>query len=46
MGTSGAITLLGVDENHFNALVSKDKILCGARFLIYSWIGADKCRIF
>lgn len=28
-GTSGAITLLGVDENHVNALVSKDKILSG-----------------
>lgn len=28
-GTSGAITLLGVDENHFSALVSKDKIMAG-----------------
>lgn len=28
-GTSGAITLLGVDENHVDALVSKDKILSG-----------------
>ena len=28
-GTSGAITLLGVDENHINALVSKDKIMAG-----------------
>ena len=28
-GTSGAITLLGVDENHLNALVSADKILAG-----------------
>lgn len=28
-GTSGAITLLGVDENHLNALLSADKILAG-----------------
>lgn len=28
-GTSGAITLLGIDENHFNTLVSKDKIKAG-----------------
>ncbi len=28
-GTSGAVTLLGVDENHFSALVSKDKIMAG-----------------
>jgi len=28
-GTSGAITLLGVDENHINALVSKNKIMAG-----------------
>lgn len=28
-GTSGAVTLLGVDENHFRALVSKDKIMAG-----------------
>ena len=28
-GTSGAITLLGVDENHLNALVSADKIMAG-----------------
>ncbi|HUM52152.1 MAG TPA: ABC transporter permease [Chitinophagales bacterium] len=28
-GTSGAITLLGVDENHMNALLSKNKILDG-----------------
>lgn len=28
-GSSGGITLLGVDENHINALVSKDKILMG-----------------
>ena len=28
-GTSGAITLLGIDENHINALVSKEKILAG-----------------
>lgn len=28
-GTSGGITLLGVDENHVNALVSKDKIMGG-----------------
>ncbi len=28
-GTSGAITLLGVDENHTNALVSEDKIMAG-----------------
>ncbi len=28
-GTSGAITLLGVDENHINALVSEDKIMAG-----------------
>lgn len=29
-GTSGAITLLGVDENHVNALVSPVKILAGS----------------
>lgn len=28
-GSSGAVTLLGVDENHFSALVSKDKIMAG-----------------
>lgn len=28
-GTSGGITLLGVDENHINALLDKDKILAG-----------------
>ena len=28
-GTSGAITLLGVDENHINALLGKDKITAG-----------------
>ena len=28
-GTSGAITLLGVDENHIDALISADKILAG-----------------
>ncbi len=28
-GTSGAITLLGVDENHINALLSNDKIMAG-----------------
>ena len=28
-GTSGAITLLGVDENHIDALISTDKILAG-----------------
>jgi putative ABC transport system permease protein len=28
-GTSGAITLLGVDEHHIQALVSKDKIMAG-----------------
>ncbi|WP_298145977.1 ABC transporter permease [Flavobacterium sp.] len=28
-GTSGAITLLGVDENHINALISEDKIVAG-----------------
>ena len=28
-GESGAITLLGTDENHINALVSKDKIMAG-----------------
>lgn len=28
-GTSGAITLLGVDEHHMNALLSQDKILAG-----------------
>ena len=28
-GASGAITLLGTDENHINALVSKDKIMAG-----------------
>jgi len=28
-GTSGAITLLGVDEYHINALINKDKILAG-----------------
>jgi putative ABC transport system permease protein len=29
-GTSGGITLLGVNENHMNALVSEDKILAGS----------------
>jgi len=29
-GTSGAVTLLGVDENHINALVSKEKIMTGS----------------
>jgi len=28
-GTSGGITLLGVDENHINALVSDEKIMLG-----------------
>jgi putative ABC transport system permease protein len=28
-GTSGAVTLLGVDENHISALLSKDKIMAG-----------------
>lgn len=28
-GTSGAVTLLGVDENHIHALVSQDKIMAG-----------------
>ncbi len=28
-GTSGAITLLGVDENHISALLSNDKIMAG-----------------
>jgi putative ABC transport system permease protein len=29
-GTSGNITLLGVDQNHFNALIDKDKINLGS----------------
>jgi putative ABC transport system permease protein len=29
-GTSGAITLLGVDEQHINALVGADKLLAGS----------------
>jgi putative ABC transport system permease protein len=28
-GTSGAITLLGVDENHINAFLDEDKIMAG-----------------
>jgi putative ABC transport system permease protein len=28
-GTSGVITLLGVDDKHVNALISKDKIMAG-----------------
>jgi putative ABC transport system permease protein len=28
-GTSGAVTLLGVDEKHVNALVSKEKVMSG-----------------
>ena len=28
-GTSGAITLLGIDENHISALINKEKIMAG-----------------
>lgn len=28
-GTSGAVTLIGVDENHIHALVSQDKVMAG-----------------